>query len=314
MSRRNKYVGGRIISLTLYGLKLPEIKPGDSIADIILEAAKEQCKGIEDGDVILITSKILSKAMNLLIKIHEISPLRKAVKIARKSGWDPRVVQILLDESDSILLAIPFKKLIDKGIVRLEKIAKDVNKARKAAQLYPTIFITLRNGQLWSDSGLDFSNHPPGICSVPPRDLDNVARDIALRIKEKSGKEVAVVICDTELFPFGSLDVARGSYGITPVSRSFGEFDRFGKPKFGGVDHIAHELCCAAALLMRQCAEGIPVVIVRGLKYEKSEEGITPYVMDLNRIKSALIDIFIHTVKVLGFKHVLSLIISFIRS
>jgi len=281
---------------------------------MIIKAAEKQCGGIENGDIVLVTSKIVSKAMNLLIKVDKIKPLKKAIELARKAGWDPRVAQILLNESDSVLLAIPFKKFTEKGIIKLEEISKDVDKAKEAARLYPTIFITLRDGQLWSDSGLDFSNHPLGICSIPPRNLDKVARDIALRIKEKSNKDVAVIICDTELFPFGSLDIARGSYGIMPISKSFGELDRYGKPKFGGVDHIAHELCCAAALLMRQCAEGIPVVIVRGLKYEKSEEGVASYTMNLDKIRYVLIEILIHTIRVLGFKYFLSSILRFIKS
>jgi F420-0:gamma-glutamyl ligase len=79
-------------------------------------------------------------------------------------------------------------------------------------------------------------------------------------------------IADTEIAFFGSLDLAIGSSGIQTMAKRFGENDKFGKPKFGGMDITAHELTVSAALLFGQTDEGIPVVIVRGLDYRVSEE------------------------------------------
>ena len=83
-----------------------------------------------------------------------------------------------------------------------------------------------------------------------------------------------MVISDTDFAPFrmGSVDWAIGVSGIDPVRRSFGDLDLYGKPKFGGVDLVADELAAAAALLMGQADEGIPVVLFKGVDVEFSRE------------------------------------------
>jgi len=199
---------------------------------------------------------------------------------------------------------------VDRGLVDLGRVSKDLGRALDVVNSWPVVFLTVRDGQLWSDSGLDSSNHPMGIYSIPPRRLDDVAKRISQEIYEKTGRRVAVVITDTEVFFTGSLDFARGSYGIRPVARNFGELDRYGKPKLGGVDAVVHEVA-ASALLMGQCAEGIPVVIVRGLKYEFSEEGVASLHKgrDPKVIRSILFETFNATVRVLGLRHLLKLIV-----
>jgi len=295
----------------MYGLKLPLVRPGDDVVDLIIRCAKECNVSIDEGDVVVITSKILSKAMNLLYNVDEVKPSEKAVDLGRKSGLNPNVVELILRESDDVLLAVPFKDLVLKGVVDIRKISKDVSKALKAIELYPTMLITLRDGMLWSESGVDTSNHPPNIYSIPPRNLDKVAKNISNDIYVKIGKKVAVVICDTELFPFGSLDVARGSYGVRPIARDFGEPDIYGKPKFGGVDNVVYELCSASALLMKQATEGIPVVIVKGLSYEWFDCGLADVMpLDIKKIKKALRETLKHTVRTLGLKHVVKLLLS----
>jgi F420-0:gamma-glutamyl ligase len=80
-----------------------------------------------------------------------------------------------------------------------------------------------------------------------------------------------VILADTEMIPFGTMDFAIGSSGIEPVSRQFGQKDIFGKPKFGGIDLAAHELCSAFALVFGQTDAGIPVAVIRGCEYEINE-------------------------------------------
>jgi len=82
---------------------------------------------------------------------------------------------------------------------------------------------------------------------------------------------VAVILADTEMIPFGTMDFALGSSGIEPVSKMFGSKDLFGKPKFGGIDLTAHELTAASALVFGQTKAGIPVAIIRGCEYEINE-------------------------------------------
>ncbi len=206
-----------------------------------------------------------------------------------------------MDNCDDVLLAIPFRDFVEKGIMRLEKIAKDFERAREALR-YATCELAVRKGrQIYSNSGIDFSNSPGGLVTVPPDDPDAAARALKHRIRKLTGLDVPVIISDTEYWFFlGSLDFARGCSGLRPVARNFGAPDLYGNPKFGGVDAIAHELACAAALLMGQASEGVPVVLVRGYKYEPGEEGISDFVIGPELMAKALGMIIKFSVKVLG--------------
>ncbi|MEM4489428.1 MAG: coenzyme F420-0:L-glutamate ligase [Desulfurococcaceae archaeon] len=292
-----------VLKVELFGLRLPEICPGDDLVEAILKAASIDGVELQDYDVLVITSKVLSKALGLLINIEDVKPSRKAYKIARRAGSDPKFVEFLLRESDKVVAAVPFKKLVVRGVIDVRFLSEEPSKAIKALELYPTIFLTIRDGMLWSESGIDTSNHPHGVYSIPPRNLDEVAKQISEDIFRRTGRRIAVVISDTELFPWGAMDVARGSYGIKPVKMEFGEPDSYGKPKFGGVDNIAFMVSSAAALLMGQRDEGIPAVIIRGLKYEWSNEGINKMLvtrMSLKMLLKALLETVKHTIIVLG--------------
>jgi len=302
-------------SVEIYGIRLPIIEGECDLAKVIVDSARKQGLEFKDGDIVAVTCKIVSKALGLLVNIGGIKPSPRALEIASKAGVNPRFIELLLRESDELLLAIPVKKIADEGAVGIYGFSRRLELARKVLEEYPTIFLVLRDGMLWTDAGLDSSNHPPNVFSIPPRNIDAVARELRDRIRELTGKDVAVVVCDTEAFLVGSLDIARGSYGIEPVDRGFGEPDLYGKPKFGGVDAIVHEVCAAAALVMRQTSQGIPVALIRGVNYEKCECGYSDRVRrDIRKQAKALKQIINHTVKVLGIKHVLKTLISIIMS
>jgi len=294
----------------MFGLRLPEVKPGDDLVKLILESASKVAGGLNDGDIVVITSKIISKAYNLLVRLDGIKPSRKALKIAEKTGGDPRFIQAVLDNSDEILFVLPFSKLVEKGVINIERMSKNPARAYEAAEKSPYKLIVRRGGQIYSSAGLDTSNHPVGVASVPPENPDKFAKEIRDRILELTGKEVAVIITDTEMWiSFGSLDFARGSSGIEVVSRNLGEPDLYGKPKFGGVDCVAHEIACASALLMGQTNEGIPAVIIRGYKYVKSEEGISDYQLKPEAVRIAVKETVKSSVKILGLKWLLKLLV-----
>jgi len=302
-------------SVEIYGIKLPIIEDKCDLAKVIVDSARKQGLEFRDGDIVAVTCKIVSKALGLLVNIGEITPSPRALEIASKAGVNPRFIELLLRESDELLLAIPVKKIADEEAVGVYRFSRRPELARKVLEEYPTIFLVLRDGMLWTDAGLDSSNHPPNVFSIPPRNIDAVARELRDRIRELTRKDVAVVVCDTEAFLVGSLDIARGSYGIEPVDRGFGEPDLYGKPKFGGVDAIVHEVCAAAALVMRQTSQGIPVALIRGVNYEKCECGYSDRVRrNIRKQAKALKQIINHTVKVLGTKHILKILLSIIKS
>jgi len=104
-----------------------------------------------------------------------------------------------------------------------------------------------------------------------PEDPDSQARKIREEIQKLTGKQLAVILADTEMIPFGTMDFAVGSSGIEPISKMFGQKDLHGRAKFGGIDLTAHELTAASTLVFGQTGAGIPVAIIRGYEYEINE-------------------------------------------
>lgn len=292
------------MKVEMIGLKLGEIEPGNDLVRLILEEASRQVGigGVQDGDIIVITSKIVSKASGLLIQLDKINPSKRAARIARVAGGDPRVIQAVLDNSDSVLFIVPVYR-IARAAASLRKVSRDEEKGWEALKNTSCELITVIANQPKGNAGLDTSNHPPGIASVPPKNADEIARRFRREIRETSGHDVAVIITDTEWFSrLGTLDVAIGCSGIQVNARKLGAPDRFGKPKYGGMDSIVDEIASAAVLLMGQAAEGVPVVIVRGYTYEKGEEGVTDYPFNPMAARMIIREIVKCSVRALGFR------------
>jgi len=289
------------VRIEIIGLRLPIVKEGDDIVRMIVDTANEQAGGVRDRDIIVITSKIVSKAMGYVVKLSDVKPSKYAVRLGKKLGMDPRFIQAVIDNSDEILFVIPFLHFVRSGIIDIEKISQDKRRAIEAARRIPYVFVVRRGKQIYTDAGLDYSNNPNGFLSTLHRDVDAIARRIRKRIKELTGKNVAIVISDTEAwFPYGSLDFARGSSGIQVISREFGNPDMYGRPKFGGADIIVHEIASAAALVMGQTSRGIPVAIIRGLDYNEAEEGVSDVHLSPQYLKEAIRRILVTSIRILG--------------
>ena len=133
----------------------------------------------------------------------------------------------------------------------------------------PCLLLTVEgDGRLSTDAGLDYSNAAPGEYVLPSPDPDAEARRIAEGARALTGARIAVVLSDTEFVPsraIGTMDVAIGCHRVPTVRMGMGRPDRYGRRKFGGVDMRSNEIAAAAALLMGQTDEGVPVVLVRGL-------------------------------------------------
>ena len=141
-----------VVKIEMFGLKLPEIKPGDDLVRLILDEASRTAGGIKDGDIIVATSKIVSKAYNFLIKLDEVEPSKEAYKLAKKLNMDPRFIQAVLDQSDEILFVFPFYELVKEGIIGLEKISKNVAEAYEALKRIPYMLVVRRGNQIYTDA------------------------------------------------------------------------------------------------------------------------------------------------------------------
>jgi coenzyme F420-0:L-glutamate ligase/coenzyme F420-1:gamma-L-glutamate ligase len=257
--------------IEVFGLQtIPKIKQGDNLADEVAKAAEQEIAGLQNKDIIVLTSKIVSKAQGRIRRMADVVPGERALFISKKTGKDPKWLQMIFDEGDEILAIIPLKGVVAKHIFDA---SEDSAVTTELVEHEQALCVTLgKDGRLHTcDAGIDGSNHEKGIVSLLPEDPDQAAYDIRMELLKLTGKKLAVILADTEMIPFGTMDFAVGSSGIDPVSKQFGQKDIFGKPKFGGIDLTANELCSASALVFGQTGARIPVAVIRGYEYQINE-------------------------------------------
>jgi coenzyme F420-0:L-glutamate ligase/coenzyme F420-1:gamma-L-glutamate ligase len=252
--------------VTFHGLDVGRVEPGDGLVERIVETATAEYP-LQDGDVIVLTTKVVSIAEDRLVEVETIEVSERAQEIADVTGLDPREVALIEAESE-IKGAVP---LAEAAAEHLVSHAADPQGAQAAMDRMPTALVTERNGRLCTNAGVDWSNTPPGTIALLPEDPDASARAIREEIEERTGREVAVVLADSEIMGAGTMDVAIGVSGIEAIDAEYGREDLYGQPKPGGMDMLASELTAGAALLFGQADEQTPAVVVRGLDYERGE-------------------------------------------
>jgi coenzyme F420-0:L-glutamate ligase/coenzyme F420-1:gamma-L-glutamate ligase len=224
---------------------LPIVKQGDEIAQLVCDGADKQRTSIQDNDVIVITHVIVSRSEGDVINLDTVNPSPFARTIAKKSDRDPALVEVVLNEAESI--------------IRMRN---------------GNLITRTKHGFICANSGIDKSNVPgERTVALLPRNPDKSAREIRRQIKQKTGKTVAVIISDTHGRPLrdGEINVAIGVAGINPVRDRRGEKDLFGYTLTVKHTAIADELASAAELVIGQADEAIPAAIVRGYRYQEAE-------------------------------------------
>jgi coenzyme F420-0:L-glutamate ligase/coenzyme F420-1:gamma-L-glutamate ligase len=217
----------------------PLIKSGDSIAEIIVDTARKGNVGIEQGDIIVVAQKIFSKAEKRVTNLRGVAPSRKAEEIAKITTKDPRFVELVLRETRSVVKASPEILLVEdmRGITCI-------------------------------NAGIDRSNvEGTGNFVLLPKNPDESAEQCRMEIKKLTGKDIAIVMCDTYSRPFrrGQVNFAIGVAGIKPFKDYRGKKDLFGRILIVKNVAVIDEIAAAAELLMGQANEGTPVIIFRGL-------------------------------------------------
>lgn len=226
---------------------IPDIAPGDDLAAVILAALERAALRLEDGDVVVITQKIVSKAEGRAVPLAQITPSAKAVTLAEATAKDPRLVEIILRES---------RRLI--------------------RQRGGTLIMETHHGWICANAGVDRSNvgaAAEDIALLLPVDPDASARRIREALLAATGADVAVLITDTHGRPWreGTVNVAIGVAGMLPLADLRGQPDRYGYILRITIVARADELAAAAGLLMGQAAEGVPVVLIRGAEYPRGD-------------------------------------------
>ena len=233
---------------------LPEICEGDDLARLIVQAARKQHTELRQHDVLVVAQKILSKAEGRVVSLSSVAPSARALQLAAARNRDPRLVEVILQES--------------RRIVRDD----------------PVLIVETHHGFVCANAGVDHSNVPGGdVVTLLPRDPDGSARKLASRIHKLTRKRVAVIISDTFGRPWrlGLTNVAIGAAGV-PVLRDLrGTRDRHSKPLQATILAVADELAAAAGLVMGK-SEGIPAVVIRGYRYRPADQRATSIIRPAN--------------------------------
>jgi len=235
---------------------LPEIEPGDDLAEQIVEAAVANGEPLVDRDIVVITSKIVSKAEGCAVELDDVDPSPFAVDWAERWDKDPRVVEVVLRES--------------KRVIR---------------QIGPVLITETHHGFCCANAGVDQSSSGAhGRVLVLPRDSDESARRYRRRFAEL-GVDVAVVISDTFGRPWreGQTDIAIGVAGLHPLHSYIGEVDPHGHEFRVQEICVADELTAAAELVKGNTSR-VPVALIRGYDWSTDDEAtMAPVLRDSER-------------------------------
>lgn len=244
---------------------IPHVQPGDNLAELLLAALASAGLKLQDNDILAIAQKIVSKAEGRQVNLAEVTPGPQAQAVAAQTGKDPRLVELVLQESDGQISRLRLGVLI----------------------------VRHRLGFTSANAGIDRSNvaqtgHEETVLLLP-QEPDASAERIRQAMQAQLGVNIGVVITDSHGRPFrlGTVGVAIGVAGIPALWDRRGEPDLYGYALQHTDVGVADEIAAAAGLLMGQAAESTPAVVVRGLRLPaqpgKAADLIRPKEMDLYR-------------------------------
>jgi coenzyme F420-0:L-glutamate ligase/coenzyme F420-1:gamma-L-glutamate ligase len=235
---------------------IPEVRPGDDLAQLIAAAAAGGGIGLADDDVLVVTQKVVSKAEGRVVELASVQPSTRAREWAERWGKDPRQVELVLRESAEIV------RMAEGGL----------------------IISRTRHGLVCANAGIDVSNVGGGeAATLLPEDPDGSARALRERLGELTAARPAVIISDTFGRPWrlGIVNVAIGAAGIEALLDLRGMPDAQGREMRSTVVAVADELASAADLAGGKVDQR-PVVVVRGYAYRApsvADAGATALVM-----------------------------------
>ena len=224
-------------SFTVIGLSTELIRSGDSVADCMIAAAQRACGGFNDGDILVLAETAVATSEGNIIPLSTITPSGWAEKLAAQYQMDPRIVEVILQETDSVVGGIP------------------------------GFLLCMKNGTLLPNAGVDASNAPLGCVTPLPQDPDHSALSIKKIIEDRCNVTIGVIIADsrTHAMRRGCSGVAIGAAGITSVIDDRGRIDLFGRKLEVTKRAVADDITSAAELVMGEADESTPGAIIRGL-------------------------------------------------
>lgn len=222
--------------------EIPLVAPGDDLCDLIATGLQRADETLRDGDVLVIAQKIVSKSEGRYADLDTVEPSAKAVELALQTDKDPRLVELILAESDEVLRHRP-------GV----------------------LIVAHKLGFVLANAGIDSSNVAPQNDGqrvlLLPVDPDGTCARLRAEIQARFVKDVAVVISDSvgRAWRVGTVGIALGAAGLESVMDLRGQIDLYGRPLAVSIVGLGDELAAAATILQGEGDEGLPVILIRGL-------------------------------------------------
>jgi len=245
---------------------IPLVFPGDDLAVLILEGVERAGLALQDGDLLVVTQKVVSKAEGRLINLVEVDPSPEAICLGEETNKDPRLVEVILNESRQVLRT-------REGVIIVEQ----------------------RLGFVCANAGVDHSNVQGEVgqesewVTMLPQNPDASAQRLRERLQDATGAKIGIIIIDSHgrAWRLGTVGIAIGVAGFPALLDLRGRPDLFGDPLRSTQVGLADEAAASASVLMGQADEGLPVIHIRGLPYALREgtlrEIIRPRELDLFR-------------------------------
>lgn len=234
---------------------VPQVAAGDDLATLVLAAHTP-----EDGDIVVLAQKIVSKAEGRLVPLDTVTPSPRAVELAAECDKDPRLVELVLSETDEVMR-------VRRGV----------------------LIVRHRLGLVLANAGIDQSNidHARPAALLLPRDPDASAAALRDALRARAGADVAVLVIDSlgRAWRNGTTGTAIGAAGLPALLDLRGTPDIYGRRLETSELGLADEIAAAASLAMGQAGEGRPLAVVRGVPYARREgnaaELVRPRALDL---------------------------------
>lgn len=264
---------GGVKDVQLIPIKTPLIKVGDDIIEVLVNSMKRKKVRLKSGDILVISSKVIALSEGRIIRYDIIKPSRRAYRLAKKYFLDAGFVELVLREADEIFGGVP------------------------------RAILTLKNGILVPNAGIDISNAPQGHAILWPKNPKAAARKLKEEIEEKFGVKIGVIIADSHCTPLrlGTTGIAIATAGFKPVIDERGKIDLFGNKLKITLHAVADDLASAAHAIMGETNKSIPAVLIRnsGIKLENQDD----YNMFMSPDKCLFSSIYIKKVKRLALKY-----------
>ena len=230
--------------MQLFGIRTGLVKPKDDLVGVILEAISKQGLAIDDGDVLVFASKVVSVAQGRLTRLDTISPSEEANRLAEKYELDSSFAEVVLSEADEVYGGVP------------------------------GALLTLKDGVLIANAGVDRKNAPVGSVVLWPENPHASSEKIRAEILKRADRKIGVLIVDSRVTPLrmGTTGVAIGIAGFSPIRDCRAEKDLYGNKVLITRHALADDLAGAAHLVMGETEACMPAVLVKQVPISLAEE------------------------------------------